>query len=240
MSLAALRCSAIALGPFFHEMALTSLDRAPSVALREHLAVIGRAGEQAMLAATGGANAHRGAIWALGLMIAAVAMRQSADIGDVGATAAELAKLPDRFGQTSLSHGRVVAARYGVGGARAEALAGFPHALQVCLPALRSARARGVDERLARLDALMAVVAVMDDTCLLHRGGLPALDAAKIGAAAVLAAGGCASPAGLAALARLDETLVSLNASPGGAADMLAAALFIDALDRSALPHGAN
>jgi len=228
MSLATLRCSAITLGPFFHDMALASLDRAPSVALRERLAAIGRAGEQAMLAATGGVNAHRGAIWALGLMVAAVAMRQSADVGEVGAAVAELAKLPDRFAPDSLSHGRLAAARYGVGGARAEALAGFPHALQVCLPALRSARARGVEERLARLDALMAVVAVMDDTCLLHRGGLAALDVAKAGAAAVLAAGGCGSFAGLAELACLDAALVALNASPGGAADMLAAALFID------------
>jgi triphosphoribosyl-dephospho-CoA synthase len=238
MSLATLRRSAVALGPFFHDMALASLDCAPSVALRERLAAIGRAGEQAMLAATGGANAHRGAIWALGLMVAAVSMRRSADPCEVGATAAELAKLPDRFAPASLSHGRLVAARYGVGGARAEAVAGFPHALQVCLPALRSARARDVDEREARLDALMAVVAVMDDTCLLHRGGRPALDAAKAGAAAVLAAGGCASAEGQGAIARLDATLVALNASPGGAADMLAAALFIDALEHGALLAG--
>jgi len=234
MSLDALRRSAISLGPFFHDMALASIDRAPSVALRERLAAIGRGGEQAMLAATGGANAHRGAIWALGLMVAAVAIRRSADPCEVGTTAAELAKLPDRLAPGGLSHGRLAAARYGVGGARAEAMAGFPHALHVCLPALRAARARGVGEREARLDALIAVVAVMDDTCLLHRGGRAALDAAKTGAAAVLAAGGCASDKGRAALARLDGALVAFNASPGGAADMLAAALFIDALDRGA------
>jgi len=234
MNLATLRRSALALGPSFHDMALASLDCAPSVALRERLAAIGRAGEQAMLAATGRVNTHRGAIWALGLMVAAVAMRRSADPCEVGTTAAELAKLPDRFAQASLSNGRLVAARYGVGGARAEAMAGFPHALQVCLPALRAARARGVGEREARLDALIAVVAVMDDTCLLHRGGRAALDAAKAGAAAVLAAGGCAPAEGRAALAHLDTTLVALNASPGGAADMLAAALFIDALEHGA------
>jgi len=240
MSLAALRRSAVALGPVFRDMALASLDRAPDPPLRERLAAIGRAGEAAMLAATGGANAHRGAIWALGLMVAAVAMTRSADPGAVGETAAALAKFPDRFAPTSaLSHGRRVAARYGVGGARAEAQSGFPHALQVCLPALRSARARGVDEDHARLDALMAVIAVMDDTCLLHRGGLPALAAAKAGAAAVLAAGGCATVEGQAAFARMEATLVALNASPGGAADMLAAALFIDALDRDAEPCNA-
>jgi triphosphoribosyl-dephospho-CoA synthase len=242
MSLAALRRSAVALGSYFHEMAWASLDRQPSPALRERLGAIGRAAEEAMLAATGGANAHRGAIWAVGLMVAAVAMLRRADPVAVGAAATALARLPDRVAPTrSLSHGRQVAARYGVGGARAEAEAGFPHALRVCLPTLRSARARGVDEDHARLDALMAVVAVMDDTCLLHRGGFAALTAAKTGAAKVLAAGGCATVEGQAALACLDATLVALNASPGGAADMLAAALFIDALERwpcSAPPAG--
>jgi triphosphoribosyl-dephospho-CoA synthase len=236
LSLAAMRASARALGPFFHDMAMTSRDRSPTPALRARLAATGRAAELAMSAATGGANAHRGAIWALGLLIAAVAMQGCADPDSVGATAAALARLPDRFAPQrpdcdGLSNGGKAAARYGVGGARSEASAGFPHALRICLPALRSARSRGLDEPSARLDALLAVVAVMDDTCLLHRGGVEALSAAKVGAADVLAAGGCASPDGQVALARLDARLNALNASPGGAADMLAAALFIDALD---------
>ena len=44
----------------------------------------------------------------------------------------------------------------------------------------------------------------------------------------VLAAGGCASVAGRAALARLDGQMLAHNASPGGAADLLAATLFLD------------
>ena len=48
------------------------------------------------------------------------------------------------------------------------------------------------------------------------------------GAREVLAAGGCASVAGRAALARLDGQMLAHNASPGGAADLLAATLFLD------------
>ena len=48
---------------------------------------------------------------------------------------------------------------------------------------------------------------------------------------AVLDAGGSASLAGRRQLHELDHQLLALNASPGGAADLLAACLFIDRLD---------
>jgi triphosphoribosyl-dephospho-CoA synthase len=74
----------------------------------------------------------------------------------------------------------------------------------------------------------------VDDTCLLHRGGRAALWDAKTGARAVLAAGGNATAAGRHALQSLEAALLRHNASPGGSADLLAAALFLDALDHAA------
>ncbi|EPL1359447.1 triphosphoribosyl-dephospho-CoA synthase, partial [Pseudomonas aeruginosa] len=44
------------------------------------------------------------------------------------------------------------------------------------------------------------------------------------------AAGGSASLAGRRRLCELDRRLLALNASPGGAADLLAACLFLDRL----------
>lgn len=228
LSLAAMHRSAHALHPTFLAMAQAAAGRPASRALREELAALGRAGEPAMMAATGGSNAHRGAIWALGLLVAAAAQAPAATAEEIGLRAARIARHPDRFIPAAPSHGQSVAARYGVSGARGEARDGFPHAVHVALPALRRARAAGADETQARLDALLAVMAVMDDTCLLHRGGLPALNAAMNGAQAVIRVGGTATPAGRAALDRLHDTLMRLNASPGGAADMLAAALFLD------------
>jgi triphosphoribosyl-dephospho-CoA synthetase len=46
--------------------AAAASGREPNQALREQLARIGRSGERCMFAATGGSNAHRGAIWVLG------------------------------------------------------------------------------------------------------------------------------------------------------------------------------
>jgi triphosphoribosyl-dephospho-CoA synthase len=221
--------SARALHAAFLEMATLAAGRQPDQALREQLALIGREGECDMLAASGGSNTHRGAIWVIGLLLAARVIR------GVGATPREIARLAgciarheDRFAPQLASHGMRVCERYGVPGARGQARAGFPHVVDIGLPALWSARARGADETCAQLDALMAIMSSLDDTCLLYRGGESALHAAQCGAGAVLALGGSASAAGRSALLHLDAQLLALHASPGGSADLLAACLFLD------------
>jgi triphosphoribosyl-dephospho-CoA synthase len=230
--------SAHSLEPTFAALARAARRRMPSATLRAELAQIGRAGELAMMQATGGSNAHRGAIWIVGLLVAGATIHMEdhrATPADNAASAictlaAQIACFPDRFAAPANSNGERVRQRYQVGGAREEAQDGFPHVIGVGLPALHAARARGVPEESARLDALLAIMASLDDTCLLHRAGLDGLHAGKDGARRVLELGGSSSGPGRIALAELDHALLSLNASPGGAADLLAATLFIDML----------
>jgi triphosphoribosyl-dephospho-CoA synthase len=229
--------SARALHGMFQRMAALAAGREPDWLLREELALLGRAGECDMLAATGGSNAHRGAIWALGLLVAARALRGGATADEVAAQAGRIASFPDRYAPPRGTHGASVCRRYGVRGARGEARDGFPHVVNIGLPALRAARARGAGETCARLDALMAIMASLDDTCLLHRGGASALHAAQGGAREVLAAGGSSTAAGWRALLRLDAELLARRASPGGCADLLAACLFLDRTVTSTAPN---
>lgn len=229
LDLAKLLRSARALRGSFHRMALDAGNSVAGVPLRERLGWLGRQGERAMLEATGGSNAHRGAIWVLGLLVAALALLGSeAAPREAAAAAAGLARLPDRHAPRRPSNGARVCREFGVAGARGEARAGFPHVIEVGLPALAAARRGGAPESCARLDALLAIMSSLDDTCLLHRGGWAALHAARSGARRVLALGGSATAAGSAALLALDAELVSRNASPGGCADLLAACLFLD------------
>jgi triphosphoribosyl-dephospho-CoA synthase len=231
LDLARLRRSARSLQEGFADIARVAAVAKPSL-LREQIGRIGRDMEQRMLAATDGSNAHRGAIWALGLLVAAAARRRSdTRAASIAAGAAALARLPDRFALRSLSNGERVRLRFGAAGARGEAQAGFPHAIHIGLPMLRATRDRGASEDCARLDALMAIMASLDDTCLLHRGGPAALETAKVGAQAVLAAGGTAVPAGLKLLHRLHDELMARWASPGGSADLLGVTLFLDRLE---------
>jgi triphosphoribosyl-dephospho-CoA synthase len=229
LDLPIMRRSANSLRGAFAAMADAAFGQEPSQSLRETLAVIGRDGERAMLAATGGSNTHRGAIWVLGLLTAGVAMADADRTTEgIVARAAEVARYPDRFAPAATSHGSRACARYGVAGARGEAALGFPHVAHIGLPALRAGRARGLAEEDVRLDVLMSIMASLDDTCLLHRGGRAALTTARRGARAVLEAGGASTARGRRALCRLDAELLALNASPGGSADLLAAVLFLD------------
>ena len=237
MDLGMLCRSAHALRPTFAALAARARGRAPSQRLREELAAIGRRGEREMLTVTAGVNTHRGAIWTLGLLAAAASMAAlDARPACIAALAGRVAAFPDRYSPHETSHGSLVTRRYGVAGARGEARCGFPHVVGVALPALRAARAAGRSEQSARLDALVALIVRVEDTCLLHRGGHAALQDAQTGARAVLAAGGSATVAGRRALRLLEAALLRHNASPGGSADLLAGALLLDSLDNAA--HG--
>jgi len=234
LSLSIMKRSAFAIEPYFCEMAFVSKGSHPSQTLREQLAVIGREAERAMLKATGGSNSHKGAIWILGLLVSASALYVEDDpkVSRIAATEKEIASFADRAAPRLVSHGELVGKRYGAAGARGEALSGFPHVVDIGLSVLRSKRASGATQTVARLDTLLSIMSSLDDTCLLYRGGKKALVAAKDGATAVQRAGGSGTAIGRQKLFRLDRRLLELGVSPGGSGDLLAATLFLDAVER--------
>ena len=120
MDAGTLRRSAGAIAPFFTELTRAGAAGAPLSELRR----IGLAAEAAMLAATGGINAHRGAIFSLGLICAAAGRSGDVDLSAearaelVGALwGDEIARRP----ASPVTHGGKASLRYGVGGASAEA-----------------------------------------------------------------------------------------------------------------------
>ena len=232
LSLDLMRQSAAAIAPYFEAMGDSAQSMPFDRGLRTEVAAIGRAAESAMLQATNGSNAHKGAIWILGLLVTAASRGIDLNPAAIAQDAAFLARLPDRAQPQLLSHGEMVRARYGATGARGEAFAGFPHVLHVGLPTLRAARNNGCTETNSRLWALLNIMARLEDTCVLYRGGAEGLAIVQKGASDALLAGGPGSVAGELAMLRLDQELLIRNISPGGAADLLAATLFLDALEQ--------
>ena len=232
LSLSLMKRSADCLAPFFELMALTSLEQIPTQTLREELGTIGRWAEHAILRCTGRVGTHRGAIWSLGLLVSAAAMGAVSPEAIVE-TARQLACLPDSNPPKQQSGIFRAARRSKVTGARGEAQAGFPSVIAAGLPRLRLSRQVDGSETLARLNALLAIMTRLDDTCLLRRGGLAALKTAQDGAASILEAGGVATPEGWRLLRQLDRDLLILKGSPGGSADMLSATIFLDYFSRN-------
>ncbi|KUY89690.1 MULTISPECIES: triphosphoribosyl-dephospho-CoA synthase MdcB [unclassified Burkholderia] len=225
--------SAAVLRPYFAELADAGARDAGMAVLRK----IGLRAEHAMLAATGGVNTHRGAIFGLGLLCAAAGRR--AVPGAVARTMTLGALVARRWGAEILggprlpdSHGERASRRYGVGGARREAADGFATVYGVGLPALRRAQRRVPDDpEAARVDACFALIAALDDTNLLHRGGQAGLDFARATARAFVARGGIRARDWRLRAAAAHHAFVARRLSPGGAADLLAMSVFVDALE---------
>jgi len=196
---------------------------------------LGLNAETQMLRATGGVNTHRGAIFTLGLLSAA-AGRAWICGGDASDAALRDVLLRDWHRDliavhasvaTVPSHGQQVAARYRVAGARGEAVHAFPSVFEIGLPAMRDALARGAGMHRARLHAFFALAAEVDDTNVLFRGGATALDRVQKGAAEFIASGSVFADGWHDRAEMLHRECSRARVSPGGCADLLAAACFV-------------
>ena len=230
--------SLFALRGYFVRIAALGAAGAPFEALER----CGIDAEARMLAATGGINTHRGAIFTLGLLCAAAGAAASTD------------RLPtrERLRSTLLNHwggdlaarttlqsalpGGIAARRYGLRSASAEAALGFPVLFETALPALRGAAAQGLGRQSALLHTLFHIMATLDDSNLAHRGGLEGLRHVQQVAGRYLSAGGGGRPDGVAAAFDIGHDFVARRLSPGGAADTLAAACLVARLESLSAP----
>ncbi len=198
---------------------------------------LGLLAEQSMLRATGGINTHRGAIFSLGLLAAGAGWNEAHGLPLKGRLLVQtVVRLwgPDieaSHPTLPASHGSRVVARYGARGARSEAAEGFPTLMEVALPAFREAESRGADQDAAGIQSLFAVMAVLEDTNLIHRGGVEGLVHIQNAARAFLEEGGVFQPRWWDRALALHWDCISRHLSPGGSADVLASALFLRELE---------
>ena len=196
-----------ALTPYFRQITALSLSGADAAALQ----AAGLEAEAAMFRTTGGVNTHKGALFSFSVLLAALG-RCLAEGGDVFAHAAALTA---ELTPPQNTNGSAVALRHQVGGARAEALAGFPTAR----------KAAALLQTQDPLTVLLWLMAHTEDTNLYHRGGAEGAALVKVRSAAILAA----PPEQRTALTlAMDDTLIGSWLSPGGSADLLALALFLN------------
>ena len=199
--------------------------------------------EQAMYGATGGVNAHKGAVFSLGILCAALGMGYETDrcsAADALMRCGEMTSARMREEMIAIDQGAETTfgaelyRRSRVGGVREEAGSGFPHVRTIALPRLRACLDAGLSLNDAGLCALVALMASVKDTNAVRRGGSEGAVQLRAAAArmhneitALLAAGGLTAQMEdiRARLAAWDAQLSAARISPGGCADLLAMAL---------------
>lgn len=222
--------SSAALWPYFARCAAIGLDTAkqPPLETFEKLRIQGRIAEGEMLAATGGVNTHKGAIFSVGLVCAAAGRlepslwrRDDILLGEctamtAGLTERDFAGLTQENAKTA---GQRLYLQHGISGVRGEAERGFPLVRLVGLPRLEAALEAGLSLNDAGCAALIALMAQNVDTNIIHRSGLETQRRVAAQAGAMLRE----TPyPDRRALKQFDRGLIEANISPGGSADLLA------------------
>ena len=212
--------SAAVLEPWFRMMAERggALPTEAPQTLLAALRPMGMRAETDMYAATKGVNTHKGALFSLGLLCAAAgrleAQCRPLTVESLCGLAAEMtAGITEREMHTADTHGLAVHAAYGAKGVRGEAEAGFESVRALALPYLA--------EENGPYLALLHLIARVRDTNVLHRAGESGLLWLQCRAQDLL------NDFSIAGLERLDAECTERNISPGGCADLLAIAFFL-------------
>lgn len=213
--------SACALRSYFEGCVRIGMEGADPARLQ----YAGMQAEDAMLAAAG-ANTHKGAIFALGILCCAAGKcGEQADLTAILASTGALGRYYLRQMESSVSAatgGEVQYRTLGLTGARGEAAGGFRMVVEGSLPALEKALQCGASLQEAGLHALVHLLAHVQDSNVIRRTGLDGQQWLTRQARLLLENGWTQAD-----LIRLDEACIHRNISPGGCADLLAVTYFL-------------
>ena len=232
--------SANALRPYFYQMADAGF-RTRDLNAQEtftRIRTIGIEAEKAMLAATGGVNTHKGAIFSMGLLCAAAgrippqewnperlldecaAMTKGIVGKDFSAVTPENAK----------TAGEKLYINYVITGVRGQAEAGFPAVKDVGLPIFKAAIQNGLSANHAGCVTLLHLIVNTDDTNLIHRSSR----ARQLEVCRDIRSMLKENPhPTLNTIRQLDDAFIGENLSPGGSADLLAMVYFLMNIEKT-------
>lgn len=207
--------------PYFKEISLLAMteDELTPASLRE----TGLKGEDLMFKATGGINTHKGAIFAMGLTVAAVTRILTGKT--TYALSAEIASLASGLHYADGTHGDSVRRLQGLPGAMDYARSGYERLFASWLPFYESDE----DSDSHRLRLLLKIISEIDDSNAVYRSGTEMAESAKSFALDIF------EHFSIEKLHTLNEDFKRCNLSHGGAADMLSLTFFIGSV-LSALP----
>ena len=217
MDYALMSKSISALRPYLTRLALDSAKDIDPAKIKE----IGIEAEKAMLKATGGVNTHKGALFCIGLSVAAASYLASTT-GSVEAYSFKelVSRAASEIPSARGTHGAEAKRSFKAVGALENARAAYPELFTDWLPYYCSLE--GDPFRCHK--TLLHIMTTLDDTNILHRRGAEGLAHAEAEAARLL------EDFSESGLSSLNKDFIRENISPGGSADMLSLTIFIESI----------
>ena len=198
----------------------------------KRLRIAGLNAEKSMYNATGGINTHKGIIYSMGILCAAIGklwsaeepLKSSLKICSESAKIVSKAVLKDFDNiDTSTAGGRLYLS-YGLKGIRGEAASGFKSVTDVSLPCYKRLIEKNFSKNDAGAITLLNLIANVKDTNLYHRGGVDGALYAQNKIKELLQK----SPEpSIKQIEITDDSFIEKNLSPGGCADLLAITYFL-------------
>ena len=217
MDYALMSKSISALRPYLTRLAVESAKDIDPAKIKE----IGIEAEKAMLKATGGVNTHKGALFCIGLSVAAASNLASATgFVQVYSFKELVSRAASEIPSARGTHGAEAKRSFKAVGALENARAAYPELFTDWLPYYRSLE--GDPFRCHK--TLLHIMTTLDDTNILHRRGAEGLAHAEAEAARLL------EDFSESGLSSLNKDFIRENISPGGSADMLSLTIFIESI----------
>ena len=217
MDYALMSKSISALRPYLTRLAVESAKDIDPAKIKE----IGIEAEKAMLKATGGVNTHKGALFCIGLSVAAASCL-ACSTGAVEAYSFKelVSRAASEIPSARGTHGAEAKRSFKAVGALENARAAYPELFADWLPYYLSLE--GDPFRCHK--TLLHIMTTLDDTNILHRRGAEGLAHAEAEAARLL------EDFSESGLSSLNKDFIRENISPGGSADMLSLTIFIESI----------
>lgn len=217
MDYALMSKSISALRPYLTRLAVESAKDIDPAKIKE----IGIEAEKAMLKATGGVNTHKGALFCIGLSVAAASCL-ACSTGAVEAYSFKelVSRAASEIPAARGTHGAEAKRSFKAVGALENARAAYPELFTDWLPYYLSLE--GDPFRCHK--TLLHIMTTLDDTNILHRRGAEGLAHAEAEAARLL------EDFSESGLSSLNKDFIRENISPGGSADMLSLTIFIESI----------
>jgi len=228
--------SMFSLRSYFKKITLAGIDNEDF----KYLQTLGLEAEKRMFKATNGINTHKGAIFSFGITCASVGLLYNKNLP---INALNISKIiSQRWGKnilcnsdSSITNGLLVKKKYGYLGARYEAANGFPSVTNKALSHFKMCMDILNNEKMSLMQTLFVIMKNLDDTNVLHRGGIEGLNFVKNTSMEFLRNNGVFQLNYLQKVQNIHQQFILRNLSPGGSADLLALCYFIYKLEKEKL-----